>query len=360
MSISPPIDTTDLDTLPDNTDLIENLNNKNEITTVLPRFLGTNDTGRFVTSFFIFQDKKITLYTRQRPHDGKSKLEKRESKPLSKAPTIIGDLWNQTIIIETPDINTVEHLKQRSEYDSYWLTGYEPDIPFDEYKDDPFDTTPTGLPDCNHTETTDPVKTPNLELVVTLCDHCGIPLFLANDNGVVEARETLSPEYVGIPTDDSPAKSTTTTPHGTLSNKEITLHVLSRFANVEQPHFDIYARTNDHGFLLTIENSVAGYALWNEFEGHVALQQIYLLPPFRGTNLGELLVQAWYDDIDADQYYAIAPNDTGTATLENLGHIDNNIATPATILSSRDTLNAGAVNASRTDQTRRGNDPLDP
>lgn len=212
MSISPPIDTYNLDTLPDNTELIETLNDKNKITTVLPRFLGTNDTGRFVTSFFVFQNKKITLYTRQRTQDGKSKLKKQASKTLSKTPTIIGDTWNQTIIIETPDINTVEHLKQRSEYDSYWLTGYEPDIPFNEYKQDPFDTTPTGLPDCEHTETTDPVKTPNLDFVVTLCDHCGIPLFLANDNGVVEARETLSPEYIGIPTDDGPAKNTTTTP----------------------------------------------------------------------------------------------------------------------------------------------------
>jgi GNAT superfamily N-acetyltransferase len=360
MSISPPIDTDDLDTLPDNTDLIETLNDKNKITTVLPRFLGTNDTGRFVTSFFVFLDKKITLYTRKRTQDEKSKLEKQASKTLSKEPTIIGELWNQTIIIETPDINTVEHLKQRSEYDSYWLTGYESDIPFNEYKQDPFDSTPTGLPDCNHTQATDPVKTPQLDLVVTLCEDCGIPLFLANDNGVVEARNTLSPEYIGIQHDDSPAKSTTTTPHGNLSNKEITLHVLSRFANVEQPHFDIYSRTNDHGFLLTIENSIAGYALWNEFEGHIALQQIYLLPPFRGENLGELLVSAWYNHIDADQYYAIAPNDTGTATLEKLGHIDDNIATPATILSSRDTLDPGAVNASRTDQTRRGNDPLDP
>lgn len=71
-------------------------------------------------------------------------------------------------------------------------------------------------------------------------------------------------------------------------------------------------------------------------------------------------MRAWYNDIDADQYYLIAPNDTGTATLENVGHIDDDTAAPATIPSSRDTLNAGAVNASRTDQTRRGNDPLDP
>lgn len=113
MGISLPISTEDLDTLPDNTDLIENLATKNEITTVLPRFTETEDTGRFVTAFFVFPGTTVTLYTRENHSNTESSLEKQTTVQLTNSPTIVGELWNQTLIIEIPDIETIEHLKQR-------------------------------------------------------------------------------------------------------------------------------------------------------------------------------------------------------------------------------------------------------
>jgi hypothetical protein len=363
MSFSVPITTDDLDTLPDNTTLIENLAANDKITTVVPRFLGTEDTGRFVTAFFTFHGTNgtnVTLYTRTHNTDSESSLEKQTTINLTNEPIILGDLWNQTILIEAPDIESIEHLKQRAEYDTYWLSlGHDPGLSFNEYKREPFPSTPTGLPDCDHTKAEDPVKTPNLDMTVTMCDDCGIPLAVATDNGGLEAHNTISAEFAGIPVDDDhPVRSTTTTPTGPLTNAEITLHVLSRYANVEQSHFDIYARNDRHGYLITLGSAVAGYALWNTFDDYPALQQIYIFPEFRGSHLGEILVRSWFDQLDAEHYYAIGPNDAGTATLSSLGHFDDDCATPATILSCSDTLDAGAVNASYTDRVRRGKDPL--
>lgn len=363
MTFSVPIETLDdIEALPDNTNTIESLTNKDQITTVLPRFIGTESTGRFVTAFFIFHGddaQTVTLYTRQRTNS-ESTFEKQTTASLTKTPTFIGDTWNQTILIETPDIDTIERLKQRAHYDTVWLaTSHDPDITFDEFHSYPFNSIPAGLPDCDHTKTTDPAQTPNLDITVTLCQNCGIPLVVATPNGGLEAHNTLDTEYIGIPTDeDTPVRAKQTTPTDPLTNAEVTLHVLSRYANVEQSHFDIYARNDHYGYLITLHNSVAGYALWNEFNDHIALQQIYIFPEFRGAHLGEILVDAWYDHIDADHYYAIGPNDVGQHTLSQAGHLDGGTAAPATILSCSDTLDAGAVNASYTDAVRRGNDPL--
>jgi len=359
MTFSTPIDTNDLNDLPDNTDLIEDLNQKDKITTVLPRFLGNNDTGRFVTAFFVFKGTSVFLYTRQRTSNGESSLEKQTRASLTNHPTILGDTWNQTILIEDEDIETVERLKQRVEYDTYWLSfGHEPAIPFDEYKHDPFGAQITGLPECDHTEAQDPVKAPNLDLTITLCKDCNLPLMVASPSEVFEVQEVLRPEYVGIPSEGNPVKGKRVNPDDPLSNAEVSLHVLSRFAHVEQSHLDIYARNDDYGYLITLDNSIAGYALWNEFGDHVALQQVYIFPEFRGADLGEILVNAWSDQLDIDHYYAIGPNEAGLTTLEKAGHIDDGTATPATILSCRDTLDSSAVNASFADRVRRGDNPF--
>jgi len=366
MSFTVPVTPDNLDELPDNTSLIEKLAAKPNITTVLPRFYGIQDTGRFVTAFFVFHGdngRKVTLYTRRRTSADESKLEKQTTITLTNPPTITGNIWNQTILIKNEDINAIERLKQRVEYDCYWLSsGYEPDIAFDEYSRDPFASTPSGLPECDHANVSEPAKMPTLDITVSLCEDCGIPLLLATDNGAIEAHNTLKTDFIGVPAGDeqSPARGTTVTPAEPLTNDEITLHVLSRFANVEQSHFDIYARNNTYGYLLTLYDNVAGYAFWNKFDGYTALQQIYLFPEYRGSGLGELLVRAWYEHLGVDHYFAIGPNTAGTATLENLGHLDDGVATPATILSCKDTLNADQVNANYADQIRRGNDPLDP
>jgi GNAT superfamily N-acetyltransferase len=360
-----PISADDLKALPDHTSLIKDLADKPNIVTVLPRFVGTGDTGRFVTAFFIFHGSeatRVTLYTRIRTSDGKSTLEKRDEITLGYEPKIIGDLWDQTIVIKEDDIRPVEHLRQRCEYDTYWLvSGYDPGITYEEYKREPFPTNTKGLPDCDHTKADDPVKTPNLDLVVTPCGDCGIPLLTTTGPDPIEAWTTLTADYLGLPTTgDPPVHGKRTTPAGPLTNAEVTLHVLSRFANVEQSHFEIYARNDRYGYLVAIGDAIIGYALWNTFEGTVALQQIYVFPEFRGDNLAELLVDVWFDQLDADHYYAIGPNDAGLTTLSQAGHLDDGTATPATILSCRDSINPGEVNASYTDQIRRGDDPLEP
>lgn len=358
MAFSVPIDTNDLDALPDNTALIENLVQKDGITTVLPRFIGTEDTGRFVTAFFIFQDKNVVLYARERD-DNTSSLEKQTTVTLTKSPTVLGDLWNQTILIEDQDIDTIEHLKQRAEYYIAWLSqGRDPAISFSEYKHDPFQADLTGLPDCDHTETQDPVQAPNLNLTVTLCEDCNIPIIVVTDEGAFEAQDVIRSDYIGIPSDGNTVKGKSTTPSDPLTNAEVALHVLSRFASVEQSYLDIYSRNGDYGYLITIDNAIAGYALWTEFENHVALQQIYLLPQFRGSSIGEILVNAWYDQLDADHYYAISPNEAGLTTLEKTGHLEDGTATPATVLACRDTLERTAINANYVDHIRRGDGPL--
>lgn len=363
MTFTVPVTPDNLEELPDNTELIESLNERDDITTVLPRFYGTEDTGRFVVAFFIFHGingQRVTLYTRRRSN-GESGPEKRTTITLENPPTITGDLWNQTILLKNEDITPIEHLKQRVEYDCYWLaSGHEPAITFDEYSRDPFAFSPNGLPECDHTKADDPAKTPSLDITITLCEECGIPILVTTDDGWIEAHNVLQPEFIGVPAGDenNPVRGTAVTPTGPVTNDEITLHVLSRYANGEQSHFDIYAR-NTRGYLITLYDNVAGYATWNEFETHIALQQIYIFPEFRGGHLGEILVRSWFEQVDADYYYAIGPNDAGKATLSALGHLDDGTATTATILSCKDTLSPDEVNASYADQVRRGNDPLD-
>lgn len=360
MPFSVPIEVDDVGSLPDNTELIENLSQAESITTVLPRFIGTEETGRFVTSFFVFKSQTLTLYTR-RQADGQSGLGKSNSIELTNSPIVTGDLWNQTVILTGDDVAPVETLNQRSQYETYWLSfGHTPAVSFKEYAHEPFPTDVGGHPDCEHTKPEDPTYAPGLEIPITLCEDCGIPLAVGHNAQVYDARSTLEASFIGIPTDSgSPAKSTTTTPHGAITDKEVALHVLSRFAHAEQSHFGIYSRSERMGYLLIIGDVVAGYVLWNVFGENIALQQIYLLPHYRGEGLGELLVRSWFDSMEADHYFAIGVNKAGSGTIGNLGHFDDGIATPATILSCRDTLDAGEVNANYADQNRRGNDPFE-
>lgn len=363
MTFTVPISFEDINTLPDNTDLIENLYAKEEITTVVPRFLGDISTGRFVTAFFVFRDTELTVFVRRRDEGKESKFERQNTVTLANSPTKTGNLWNQTIFIEGPDVIAVEKLKQRVQYDTIWLsTGGDPEISFEEYYSEPFNYEPKDeLPDCPHHDLSDFIQVPNLGFYIRLCNDCKSPIALDIDGEPYLAFQTLTSEFLGLPesSDEVSVRGTTTEPTGPITAGEIALHVLTRIAHAELSHFEIYARAGRYGYIITLNESVAGYALWNEFDDHIALQQIYVLPHFRHSSFGKVLVDAWHDELGNPNYYAIGLNNAGAATLEGAGHLGaEGPAQDATILSCRDTTNPADVNASYADAIARGEDPL--
>lgn len=365
MSFSIPITNNSLDDLPDNTKTIEELASKAAIETVLPRFINTPAGGRFVSFFFTFSGENgttVTLYVRRRTDDGQSSFEKQANHTLDTPPAIRGSLWEQTIVIERDDVIPIEHLRQRAQYTSIWLhTGSDPDVAFEEYRHNPFPTELSGLPDCPHQNVDRGIKTPNLDILVAKCSTCECPLAVATEQQATNqeytpAHEALTAQFIDLPVEeDAPAKGTMTYPKGTLTHTEISLHVLSRYAHVEQSHLEIYARNNRIGYLVTIGSMIIGYALWERIDDLALLQQVYVFPEFRGSGFGQLIVRAWFDELVDERYYAIGANEAGMTTLEQEGHIEDGIAIPATILSCRDTSDPAQINANYADRLRSNN-----
>ena len=351
MSIRPPIGPDNLESLPDDTGFIEGLAGKEDITTVLPRFYGNQGTGRFVAAFFVFRDKKVTLFCRSQPSEGVSGPTKTDTVALVNDPTICEDLWNQTIFIEGEDMYTIESLKQRAEYETIWLTYGEPvQVPFDEFRDDnPFEYRPGGLPECNHTESASPLQEPNTNIVVVPCDDCDIPLYVVSEIGAKQNSDLFRGEFLGVSSEDETLVTVSTRPEGETSSAEIVLHMLTRFAHAEQQHMDFYNRNERLGMVFVHEGIVKGHLIWTEHNDVVALQQIYVFPQFRGAGLAAEFIEAWFEQAECNWFFAIEPNPAARRVHEKLGHFDDGTARPATVVSCRDTLDPNAVTPGTTE-----------
>lgn len=352
MSFSVPISVDDVGTLPDNTALIENLATEETVTTVLPRFLGTGEEGRFVSAFFVFHADRVTLYCRLYQSEGESSLTKTDSISLTTEPTVIGDLWDQTIFIEDADMQAIDLLKQRSEYETWWLSfGQHPEEPFEALRDDdPFEFVPNGLPECSHESVSRGRQVPNLDIVVVPCAECGIPLHVATDEGLQTNYTLLREEFLDVDSTGGEFVGIPVLPEGKVSNAELTLHLLTRFANVEQEHLDLYTRHGRLGMAFVHEEVAKGYVLWDEYNEIVALQQIYVLPQYRREGWAERFVEHWFEQVDCESYFAVEPNPAARAVHESIDHLSDGTARPATVLSCRDTLDLAEISSGYADK----------
>lgn len=358
MSVSPPVSIEDLPALPDDTSEIEQVAARDDVWTVLPRSFGDADAGRFVNGYFTVSGLEISIFARTQDDGVTGDFSFIESAELDQRPVKVGELWNQSLIFEDPDGVTVEWLRERLNYETCWLsTGEAPAEPFHEWAEEPYSHEAAGMPECDHTALTSPFKPPKLDIRVICCEACEMPIAFEMDDGeIVKYDEIVSTDFIGLPSPRSNdhTRGVAVSPHGELTNPEVTLHFLSRVAMLETGSLDLYVRDEQNGYLLCFGNAVVGYAMWSEVGDYVALQQRYILPPFRGNRLGTVLLEAWYDYIDAETYYTIRSNEVARRSLRAAGHLDAGIAKPGTMLGSGDSVDPADFSPGYVDRLRRG------
>jgi hypothetical protein len=359
MPLSPPIQGSDLETLPDDTELVEDLASKPDVETVLPKFVGDADTGRFVTAFFVCKDQRIVLYARRRDGDTVD-FEQIESAPIGEPVGWVGTVWDQTLSFADDDVETVVTLRERAAYETHWLfSGSDPEESFESYRVDPLGHDPTGFTDCDHTPSGDSDPVPNLDITVSSCMDCNAPLFVMGSGDGTRAMEVLNAVHIGEAFGDDGIRGFRIVPDGPVSGKEEALFVLSQLANNENPSVDRYARGGKQALLFLVGDQIVGYATWQHVGPHVTLDGIYLLPEFRGNGgLGETIVQAFYDEIEQDEYFVETPNEAAERAIARAGHLDTGVATPVATLACRDTTDASAPGAIYTDPRPRQFNPV--
>jgi GNAT superfamily N-acetyltransferase len=357
MTLSTPITIEDLSSLPDNSAEIESIVESDDVMTVVPRFMGTAETGRFVTSYFEIKDTTLSLYSRKSARGLPGEIEFIESIELDHQPERVGGIWDQTLFFEEPDGEAVEWVKQRANYETIWLTqGDPPSESFFEWATEPYSHEATGLPDCEDHEMTKGFQPPNIDINIICCPKCEMPLFAtAGGTEPYSTDEILQASFVGISSaeEETDVRGVPVEAGGSVSNREIALHILTRYAMLETDRMDLYVRDDQKGYLILMGDLIVGYAMWSEHGDYTALQQRYLLPDFRGNRLGTVLLEAWYDYIDSDWYYTIQSNEAARKSLEASGHIDQDTARPANILSSRDTNDPARISPGFVDRQRR-------
>lgn len=338
----PPITTEDLSNLPDNTELIELILDSDEVWTVVPRFIGTGETGRFVTGYFKISDNTISIHARRSQNGIPGELEFIEDAELDERPVKVGEIWDQTLFFEEPDAETLEWLREAINYEMTWMSkGEDPKESFIDWADEPFSHKADGLPECAHSNLTSHFKPPNLDIGLVCCNDCEIPLAVKTGEGSIYTYEDIgSTDFLGLPEPESnhQIRIVPVERNNGVSNSEIVLHFMLRLAMIETDFLDLYARGEQNGMLICMGNATVGYAMWSEVGDYIALQQRYIHSAFRRKGLGTILLKAWYDYVDVDWYYTIRSNVAARRSLKSAGHLQDNIARPATMLGSRDSL----------------------
>ncbi|WP_227130910.1 GNAT family N-acetyltransferase [Halorubellus salinus] len=350
MPIAPPIQGSDLETLPDDTDLVEDLASRPDVETVLPKFVGDEQTGRFVTAFFVVKGERMVVYARRR--DGNEvDFEQVDAGTVGEPLDWVGTVWNQTLRFADDDAETIVRLRERAAYDTHWLfAGHDPEESFESYRVDPLGHEPTGFAECEHAPSGDSQPAPNLGIDVSSCTECNAPLFVMHDGDGTRSMEVLNAVHLGEAYgNDGTIRGFRIVPDGPVSPKEEAVYVLSQMANNENPSLERYARAGKHALVFLVGDQVVGYASWQHVGSDVTLDGIYLLPEYRGDGgLAETVVQAFYDEIEADEYFVETPNDAARSAIARAGHLDTGVATPVASLACRDTTDAtdpGAIYA---------------
>lgn len=349
MPISPPITGRDLETLPDDTEFVEDLAANEDVETVVPFFLGDGDVGRFVTAFVAVSGTTMTLYARRRDGDAVD-FEQIDATTVGEPAAWVGTLWNQTVSFDGDDLAEVVELRERAGYETHWLfAGTDPEQPFETYRRDPLGHEPTGFETCDHQPGEDQRTVPNVGIQVSSCGECGTPLFVTGDTTGTRTMEVLNAVHIGEAFGDDGIRGFRITGNDAVSSREEALHVLSRLANNENPSLQHYARGDRQALLFLVGDQIVGYVAWDDVGPDVLLRAIYVLPEYRGEGgLAETMVAAFYDELDHDEYLVETPNDAARDALARAGHLDTGIVTPVATLACRDTTDAsdpGAIYA---------------
>jgi|GEM_PF-1231253 hypothetical protein len=346
MAISPPIQGSDLESLPDDTELVEDLAAKPDVQTVVPYFIGEAEVGRFVTAFFVVKGETMALYARRRDGDAVD-FEQIETRDVGEPIAWVGSLWDQTLSFAGEDVATVVDLRERAGYETHWLfAGSDPSESFEAYRRDPLGHEPTGFEDCEHAPSGDQVPAPNLGISVSYCEDCETPLFVTGDGDGNRSMEVLNSMHLGESFGDDGIRGFRVVPEGDVSGKEEALYVLSRLANNENPSLQAYARGARQALVFLVGDQIVGHAMWDQVGEDVHLKSIYVLPEYRGEGgLAETVVNAFYDEVDADAYFVETPNEACKRALARAGHLDTGVATPVATLSCRDSTDASAPGA---------------
>jgi len=360
MPIAPPIQGSDLETLPDDTELVEDLASRSDVETVLPKFVGDGDRGRFVAAFFVVKGERMVAYARRRDGDAVD-FEQVAEGDVGEPVAWVGTVWNQTLLFADEDVDTVVRLRERAEYETHWLfDGSDPEASFESYRRDPLGHEPTGFEDCDHAPSGDSERAPNLGIDVSSCVDCNSPLFVMHDGDGTESREVLTSLHLGESFgNDGTIRGFRVVPDGDVSATEEALFVLSQMANNENPSLPRYARGGKHALLFLVGDQVVGYATWQHVGPHVTLDGLYVLPDFRGDGgLAETVVGAFFDEVEHQEYFVETPNDAAKRALSRAGHLETGVATPVATLACRDTTDASDPGAIYTDPRPRPYHPV--
>ncbi|WP_323676925.1 hypothetical protein [Halorubellus sp. PRR65] len=360
MPIAPPIQGSDIETLPDDTELVEDLASRPDVETVLPKFVGDERTGRFVTSFFVVKGERMVAYARRRDGD-EVDFEQVATGEVDEPVDWVGTVWDQTLHFGDDDAETVVRLRERAAYETHWLfDGHDPQDSFESYRLDPLGHEPTGFTECDHAPSGDSTPAPNLGFNVSSCAECNAPLFVMHDGDGTRSMEILNAIHLGEAFgDDGTIRGFRVVPDGPVSPKEEALFVLSQMANNENPSMERYARAGKQALIFLVGDQIVGYASWQHVGPNVTLDGIYLLPEYRGDGgLAETVVQAFYDEIEADEYLVETPNDAARRAIARAGHLDTGVATPVATLACRDTTDASDAGAIYVDPRPRPYDPV--
>lgn len=365
MGISPPIQGQDLASLPDDTEVVAELAERDSVENVFPYFLGDADVGRFVTAFLVDDGTELALFAR-RNNDGVVDFENIDSRPVSGPLVTLGDQWDQTLIYgedestDTDDVDAVVDLRERARYETYWLfAGDDPAQSFEAYRRDPRTQPAPGFEDCEHVPGNENEHVPNLGFPISTCAECGTPLFLPETDNGTQSMMALNASHLDEAFGDKVIRSFRVDPTGDVDGREEALHVLSRLANNENPTLPLYARAGMQASVFLVGDQIVGYAAWQTVDDHVLLRTIYVLPEYRGEGgLAETIVQGFYEDVDDDSYFVETPNEPGRRALARAGHLDTGVAVPVATLCCRDTMDAAAPNSIYADPRPREFNPV--
>lgn len=330
--VSLPISVDDLDDLPDLTSRLEDLDSKPVVDTILPRYLGNGELGRFVLGFTLISGRTVQFHSLLEKPSGYG-FEKVYDFTASNEIESWGTLWEGGVFFQWADRDQALALRACELVYGGQFTLGRPIPEIDDMvafaKEHLSITSPPQLITCNHEDhDTRYEDVPRLPLQLELCSECGMPgaaryhqttvgrwdTFIDNPWGdFSESTVFEKGEYTFISKDsESPTTAT-----------DIAVHLLSRVANIEYEPIDYYLGDYNTVAILT-DNTIVGYLTWNQLGGRTLLQVVYILPEYRGKGLASELVEAWYENVcPTESYYANEPNDRGIELLESLGHLGN-------------------------------------
>lgn len=191
--VSPPIGVEDLNSLPDHTEQLEQLNAKPEIDGILPRHLGNSDLGRFVPGFTLVAGRTVQFHCLDEK-DGKFTFQKLYEFQAKQDVEIWETLWNGNIAFSWPDHEKALALRG---YELAYISRFTLDRPVPEVddmetwaKENLTITTPPKIPDCTHTRGRhEPVS--RLPLRVASCEDCGMPMHVKYQGSTVGVWEAF-------------------------------------------------------------------------------------------------------------------------------------------------------------------------